>query len=242
MMKSYRLNILKLSVLFFLIIVSGSFFTGCSAKSNPVQYYVLSSSFEVMIKGQEVPVEKRVLIGLGPIQIPDFLNQSYIVTRKNETQLEMSEYHRWAGLFEKNIKAVIIEDISKMVENSLIVAWPTVHNIEPDYRISIDIIRFDGDLNQSVSLLATANIIDKQNKTTLFPVNVSVPVKGNSYDAYSIALSESLYNASQKIVSELKNVMLNPVEIEQVEIEQVEINPAESNPSETKLAKTKESL
>jgi hypothetical protein len=185
------------------LVIMGAMFAGCTAISNPVQFHVLSASAGQSPQASETQPKALVpplLIGVGPITIPDYLNTSQMVIRINETRLEMSGYQRWAGLLDKNIQAVVIEVLSKTVKNSRVITWPSIHSAVPDYRISMDISRFEGSPETSISLLATVAISDKQNSVKFLPVSITIPVKNSSHDDYAAALSESLVESTRQIV------------------------------------------
>ena len=60
--------------------------------SPPVRYYTLSTA---SVATPEDPADARIL-GLGPLNVPEYLNRTQIVTRGNGAELIVHEFSHWA--------------------------------------------------------------------------------------------------------------------------------------------------
>ena len=84
---------------------------GCSS-TPPVAYYTLNTLPETQ---QEIPaavMDDTIAIGVGPVDLPKFLDRPQIVTRKSQNQIEVSEFNRWAGSFPGDFARVLAKNIS----------------------------------------------------------------------------------------------------------------------------------
>ena len=54
---------------------------------------------------------QNAVIGIGPVTMADYLDQSDLVTRTGDNQLLKAEYDRWAGSFKDDFINILAEDI-----------------------------------------------------------------------------------------------------------------------------------
>ena len=83
---------------------------GCSLTSprpDLTKYYVLTAAAE-----PAQPVANGTLvIGLGPVMMPGYLDHNEIVTRAGANELDLSEIDRWAEPIDQNFKNVLARDL-----------------------------------------------------------------------------------------------------------------------------------
>jgi uncharacterized lipoprotein YmbA len=93
------------------------FLTACSS-TPPVAYYTLNTLPEMQ---QEIPaavMDDTLAIGVGPVEFPKFLDRPQIVTRKSQNQIEVSEFHRWAGSFPGDFSRVLAKNIATLLPSN----------------------------------------------------------------------------------------------------------------------------
>jgi hypothetical protein len=89
-------------------------------KEDPSRFYVLSAVAE-----QEA--ESRIgsaYIGIGPINVPVYLDRPQFVTRVSENKIDLREYHRWAEPLDEAITRVLTEDMTRTLGTQTIVGFP----------------------------------------------------------------------------------------------------------------------
>lgn len=79
---------------------------GCST-SLPTKYYVLAAAES---KAADVQLRTRI-VGLGPLEIPEYLDRKSIVTRVREYELRVSDLHRWAEPLTGAIERVLMHEM-----------------------------------------------------------------------------------------------------------------------------------
>jgi len=67
-----------------------TFLSACSS-TQPTDFYHFNESVDSALTG----VEKGYVIGVGPIQLPEYLNRPQIVTRQSDYHMNISEFNRW---------------------------------------------------------------------------------------------------------------------------------------------------
>lgn len=116
-------------------------FFGCSTTPS-VRYYTLSSIKQS--SNQDVGHSEKVTytIGIGPVDIPDYLERPHIVVRNGENETVLAEYDRWAGSLKQDIGRVIAENLSSNLPPGVsVLSWKKT--IPMDYRVAVEINRID---------------------------------------------------------------------------------------------------
>lgn len=187
-----------------MILVIGLFaFGGCLGKSQLPRFYVLSSMpDDQAVVGSKTPASDAI-VGIGPIKLADYLDQSKLVTRTGDNKLMKSEFDRWAGSLKDNISNVLAENIGFLVPTERIYIHPWRGSVPIDYQIVLDVIRYDGQLGENALLVARWSLFSGQDKKMLAVSRSSIreSVSGSGYDDVVAAQSRALAKLSHEIVT-----------------------------------------
>jgi hypothetical protein len=175
---------------------------GCLGKSQPPRFYTLSPITEDAAMAKNDTPAHDTRIGIGPIKLADYLDQSRLVTRTGDNRLEKAEFDLWAGAFKDNLTNVLAENIGLLVPTERIYIYPWRLSEPMDYQVILDVVRFDGDLEKDAWLVARWNIVGGKDKELLEVGRSSIrePVTGSGYDALVTAQSRALAKLSHEIV------------------------------------------
>jgi uncharacterized protein len=93
-------------------------------------------------------------IGVGPIHLPEYLDQDELVTRISPTRITVSENDRWAEPLEDNIAQVLAHNLSIQLRSAPVIlqVWPAQER--PTYQLEIDVLSFDADTAGTAHLAA----------------------------------------------------------------------------------------
>jgi uncharacterized lipoprotein YmbA len=175
-------------------------------RSQTPRFYSLSPIQEDQgISKRKGPVQNAV-IGIGPIRLADYLDDSKIVTRTSDNQLVKAEYDRWAGSFKNNFTNILAEDIGFLLRTDQIFLYPWRTSLTLDYQVVVDVIRLDGRLGEAAWLVARWSILEGPEKK-LLKMNrssISEPVSGSEYAALVAAQSRAIAKLSQEIVQAIQ--------------------------------------
>jgi uncharacterized protein len=194
------------TILALVIILLSIMLIGCGTTQKS-EFYQLGEATNNSLVG----ASKGAVIGLGPIQLPEYLNRPQIITRNSEYSLNISEFHRWVEPLKDSISRSMLSNISNNLQSNQVYWIPGQSKQYPiDLRIIIDIGRFDGQLGGVVSLESRWTLLDNNNQTILTRASViKETVNGQTYESLVIAMSQTLQKLGQEIsqVSEsyLKN-------------------------------------
>ena len=170
--------------------------SGC-ARTPPPTYYQLEEPANIQLSG----VERGVAVGVGPLNLPTYLDRPQIVTRATEHRLELSEFNRWAEPLKESLLRVIVVNLSNKLESTRIFVIPRRSSGVPlEFKVEINVARFDGRLGGEVLLVARWILTDQDSQ--LISTKVSIireQSSGEGYDALIDAQNETLRAFSDEI-------------------------------------------
>ena len=182
-------------------------FGGCLSSSKPSKFYVLSALPQSETATQATTDNVDMLIGIGPITLPAYLNRFQIVTRTSENELKLAEFHLWAEPLKDNIARVLMESLSGLLKTNQIgvYPWRTINRIT--YQITIDVVRFDVGFDGNALLSVFWTIYGKDGKELLTKKAVfSASAGSKNYKAIVAAQSLTLIEFSREIASTIKKI------------------------------------
>jgi uncharacterized lipoprotein YmbA len=174
------------------------FLLSACATTPPTNFYLLEAKSPTYIP---TPSTKKHLIGIGPLTIPALLERRQIVTRKENNSIEMAEFHQWAAPLKDNILSVLSKDVAAQHANTIVRPYPWSAYGEVEYRIIIDITRFDSQLGKSANLEASWAIMEETNHTIISngETKIAQPLTDPSYESVVQAFDKLLVQFSQQL-------------------------------------------
>jgi uncharacterized protein len=205
-MKAIRLDQLPLFTLGLLVVI----LAGC-AGSPSSKFYQLNSLQNRISMTRDTSFEQNLIIAIGPVRIPDYLDRPQIVTRAGKNELKLSEFDRWAGALESDVTRVLVEDISGLLPAGRfsVVRWaPYLESQMPaSYRVEVLVDRFEGTLGDSVLLKAQWAVFTHDRSLLLKRESlITEQINDSSYDALVAAMSSALERFSQDIAGGIRSV------------------------------------
>jgi uncharacterized lipoprotein YmbA len=181
---------------------------GCLSRSQTPRFYTLSPMQpDEVISKRESPAQNAV-VGIGPVKLADYLDQSDLLTRRGDNQLVKAEYDRWAGSFKNDFINVLAENIGFMLPTDRIYLYPWRGSVPIGYQIALEVVRCDGRLGEAAWLVARWTIFGGPEKKLLKMKRSSIrePVTGADYAALVAAQSRAVGQLSREIAEAIKEV------------------------------------
>lgn len=180
-------------------------FVGCAA-TPPARFYLLTPMPGVMAPQCNDPTSQATVVGVEPVVLADYLNRPQIMTRVDPNQIMPLEFHRWAGSLERDFSRVLIDNLGLLLATDQIVVYPSNAMVRHYWRVAVQVLRFDGIIDQQATLEARWTIIDQKKQTTVASCKMTVtePVKGKSYRNLVMAMSRTITQLSTRIASEIR--------------------------------------
>ncbi len=185
------------------------FLGGCRSQSP--RFYALNPIQEEQVISKRKSPAQNAIIGIGPVKLADYLDQSMLVTRTSDNQAVKAEYDRWVGSFKDNFINVLADNIGFFLPTERIYLYPWRLSVPIDYQVVLDIVRCDGRLGDAVWLEVRWSIFEGPEKKLLKMNRSSIrePVTGADYAALVAAQSQSLAKLSQEITEVIQRAGKN---------------------------------
>ena len=163
MLGSVRVAILSVFAVFML--------SAC-ASSSPVRYFSLSPIDAEFRKDSD----DAVMLGLGPIRMPEYLNRSQIVTRGANAEMQVDEFSRWSEPLTTSLMRIVAADVDNLLQDVVVVVFPyeTLVRDQVNYRLIGDVGRFEADYMGRILLEVQWGVADINGE-------VIVPMRHNQH-------------------------------------------------------------
>ncbi len=114
-----------------------------SAEPDPTRFAVLASVDELPDAPRGEPRAAGLTVGLGPIELPEYLRRLEIQTRTEGTRLEPSPTQRWGEPLDQGVQRVLSIDLARVLGAERIVLHPWYATEKPDVQVRIAFSRFE---------------------------------------------------------------------------------------------------
>ena len=140
-----------------------------------------------------------LIIGIGPIDFPDYLRRLEVVTRASPNQLDLSAEKRWGEPLDRNFARVFSENISRLLNTQQIEKYPWPVRTHIDYQIDVNVQRFETTSDGQSQLTARWVIKDGTGKDLYASETSASAQVGPGETGASAALSSDLATLSREI-------------------------------------------
>ncbi len=173
---------------------------GC-ASTEPSRFHNLTPMPGSSAETQAEYDENDIAIGIGPVNIPDYLDREQIVTRNNQNEIELGEFNRWAGELQENVAGILFENLSHLLSTDRVSLYPWRGTTPIDFQIEVEILQLDGEMGGNVLLVSHWTILGGDNQKVLMMKKSSFtePSGAQGYNAFVAAQSRALENLSRQI-------------------------------------------
>jgi uncharacterized lipoprotein YmbA len=196
----------------------GAVTLGCSLRAAPPRTYVLSPAVPPTAPMAASPgsaaaspgpvaasTGRGPVVGVGPVAIPAYLDRQPIVVRAAGDEVRLSSNHHWAEPMRDGVARVIAENLSAMVPTDAVVVFPWRSPWTVRYRVTLEILRFDGPLGGPVVLNARWRLLDGESKElVLKAATLSEPATDATHGALVAAQGRLLAALSREIAAEIR--------------------------------------
>jgi len=165
---------------------------GCSLRSD--RFYTLSST------AAAPPAPRALRVGLGPVDIPAYLDQPSLATRVDANRVDYAGYDRWAAPLALQVPRVLAEDLGAAGTLS-VVTYPWYPTTPLDVVVRVRLLIFESDHDGTAHLDAAWSVVDprtgavrRSDRATL-----TEPAAGRSREATVAALSRALAELGRRI-------------------------------------------
>ncbi|MBM4293863.1 MAG: membrane integrity-associated transporter subunit PqiC, partial [Deltaproteobacteria bacterium] len=115
------------------------FLGGCLSRSQTPRFYALSPMQQDQVISKRESPAPNAVVGIGPVKLADYLDQSNLVTRTTDNQLVKAEYDRWAGSFKDDLINVLAENIGFLVPTKQTYLYPWRGSVPIGYQVVLEV-------------------------------------------------------------------------------------------------------
>jgi uncharacterized protein len=174
--------------------------TAC-AVGQQTRFYTLTRATEPTVAARS---GNGLVIGLGPVTLPPYLDRPDIVTRQGANQMRLPDVYRWAEPLQPLMTRMLAEDLYALLDASDVIPLPQRGDIRLDRAIEVEVGRFDATEDGEVTLDARWRIYGGD-EHTLITSGRSILTEAGApppdYDAIVAAMSRAVGRLSQEIAA-----------------------------------------
>ncbi len=146
----------------------------------------------------------RTAVMVGPVTIPASVDQPQFVVRVASNRVELEEFNRWVAPLNDSISRAVAGDLAVLLGTPDVAAAPLA-NFNPDYRVTIDVQRFESMPNSAALLEAVWNVRKTAGGGTRTGRTIArEPVQGDGFEALAAAHSRALARMSTDIAAAIR--------------------------------------
>jgi len=181
--------------------------TACAHDTKPVEFYRLSADVGLRQNTKSTVNTKEVIVGLGPIRIPEYLNRLQIMVAISDNQYSISEEHRWAENLDQNILLALYKVLPAQLNTDHVLRYPWSQRQDINYQVSVDILDLTINPQGQSQFIAQWSIKVKEKANIDKRFECSLPASRVDYALMVKVQSQCLTQLGQAISKSLNELM-----------------------------------
>lgn len=186
------------------VLCMGLSISGCWSSPRTVNYYLLESIAPVSVPDDGQGLEH--VVGVGPVDLPVYLDRPQMVIGEVPGRLQLAEYHRWGEPLRDSVTRVMAENLAQLLPRSHLLPFPWSRAIVPDCQVEIHVLRFHVGAQGLSELKANWSLVSHNKVLMLREFRSEIPVEGSGFAERVHAQSLNMAALSREIASSLKDL------------------------------------
>jgi uncharacterized lipoprotein YmbA len=185
---------------------------GCiSLPNSPIsptpRFYMLSAKDETLVN-KIINITPGVIIGVGPVKIPEYLDRPQMVTKDKEGILKFDEFNRWGQSLDLGLASLIREDLTVMLPGAKMTLYPWNPLVSVKYQVVLEVVQMDNELDKDMLFVVQWTVIDVQNSKTVMIKRSEFhqPIIPQNYPGLVKTLSSACASLSGQIAEALASL------------------------------------
>ena len=167
----------------------------------------LKESF-YMLSGPATPMPataaNAVSVHVGPVMVPEAVDRPSMVIRTAPNQVDISDAHRWAEPLKAGIPRVVAEGLMRELGTGRVTATRVGANQPADFRVAIEVQRFDSSPAEGATLDAHWTVTPAQGKPRSGRTTLTEAANPPDPAGLAAAHSRALARLAKEIALEIK--------------------------------------
>jgi len=184
-----------------LLVPAAAVVTGCSPATR---YYTLSQVESVTPREAHAGAA-TALIGIGPVELPDYVDRPQIVVRTSSNTVDQATFDQWGGSLDDMVPRLLVDDLALRLPTDHFVSFPQSGDLDFDYRVPVSISQFDVSTAGEAVVVARWQVRGKAGSGSVIvrETIARAQADGTSYQQRVAALSRALAILTDEIARTL---------------------------------------
>jgi uncharacterized lipoprotein YmbA len=185
------------------VLVLALLFLGGCGSSAPANFYLLQARATPATQILPKPGPARMSIGIGPVEIPEYLDRPQMVIRTGVNTVRVDEFERWAEPLKDGVARVVTDNLADLLERRRIAVYPWRNQLKTDYRLVLTLSRFEASADGQAILAGWWTLYDTENRVVSMrkPVLLVETTSGRRTDALVEGQSRLLAELCEEIAA-----------------------------------------
>ena len=145
-----------------------------------------------------------VSVFIGMVTVPDAVDRTPMVLRTGPTQVEIDDLHRWAEPLKTGIPRALAELLMRELNTPRVLAGRYSPATPADYRVAIDVQRFDSSLAEGATLDAAWTITPAKGAARIGRTLAQEPPTAPGHDGVAGAHRRALERRAKDLAAAMK--------------------------------------
>lgn len=165
--------------------------SACSVRSPAVDYWTLAA----LAPASAALDPAAPAVAIAPVALPRYLDRPEVLVRLDPLRVEPAGQHRWADPLDDAFGRTLAENLGRSLGSARVSAYPLQPPYGVDYRVQVDVQRFDGRPGETVALTARYVILAGRDRQVLAVDQVEIGIAAGEdfasfIGAHSAAVAE----------------------------------------------------
>ena len=181
---------------------------GCvSIPNSPTPRFYALSTVDGKNEIKKINTVSDLIIGVGPVKIPEYQDRPQIVTKDKEGMLKFDEFNRWGESLDHGVTRLIREDLSVLLPKAKLIVYPSNPLVAVKYQVALEVIDLDSELDGDMSFVVQWTVIDVQNSKVVMMKRSEfrTAISPQNYFGLANTLSKACASLSSQIAEALAN-------------------------------------
>jgi len=132
------------------LLVASFLASACSVRSPGVEYWTLAALSPAPAAWDDA----GPAVAIAPVELPRHLDRPQVLVRHDPERVVPAGLHRWADPLDDGLGRVLAVNLGRSLGSRRVSAYPVQPPYELDYRVHVDVERFDGRPGEALVLSA----------------------------------------------------------------------------------------
>ncbi len=182
---------------------------GClSVPHSPVPKFYRLYSTGGLEENKLLDIAPKIIVGIGPVEIPEYQNRPQMVTRDNHGMLTFAQFERWGEPLDSGVERLILENLMMIFPQTEFQVFPCNFSIPLDYQVIVNVVQLESQLDKEMLFTAQWTIIDSKTKEMLLTKRFQIRqvINPHTYSGLAGALSRACRLLSVEIAENLSKL------------------------------------